>query len=168
MDFSFSVDHRVKKKENKKTDKYLDRARELKKLWNIKVTIIPIVVGAIGTVPKYLKKRLGNCRSAEESRPPTPLSCWDQLECSEESWKPETISCYSDFREKSTFRTRKEHNDNDIELNIKRITGSPSLYEIQRITLCETAHLLWRALSMWIKKKTSTQKRQQKNFLYKK
>ncbi len=31
-------------------DKYLDLARELKKLWNMKVTIIPIVIGAFGTV----------------------------------------------------------------------------------------------------------------------
>ena len=28
----------------------MDLARELKKLWNIKVTIIPIVTGAFGTV----------------------------------------------------------------------------------------------------------------------
>ena len=33
---------------------YLNLARELKKLWNIKVTIIPIVIGAFGTVTKGL------------------------------------------------------------------------------------------------------------------
>ena len=33
-----------------KKDKYHDLARELKKLWNMKVTIIPIVIGAFGTV----------------------------------------------------------------------------------------------------------------------
>ena len=37
-------------------DKYLDLARELKKLWNIKVKIIPIVIGAFGTVSKGLLK----------------------------------------------------------------------------------------------------------------
>ena len=31
-----------------------DLARELKKLWNMKVTIIPIVIGAFGTVTKGL------------------------------------------------------------------------------------------------------------------
>ena len=31
---------------------YLDLARELKKLWNLLVTIIPIVIGAFGTVTK--------------------------------------------------------------------------------------------------------------------
>ena len=45
-------------KECEKNDKYLDFARELKKLWNMKVTIIPIVVGAFGTVIKGLLKIL--------------------------------------------------------------------------------------------------------------
>ncbi len=39
-------------KESEKKDKYLDLARELKKLWNMMVTIIPIVIGAFGTVTK--------------------------------------------------------------------------------------------------------------------
>ena len=46
------ADHRIKLKEYQKKDKYLDLARELKKLWNMKVTIIPIVIGAFGTVSK--------------------------------------------------------------------------------------------------------------------
>ena len=45
-------------KERKKKDKYLDLARELKKMWNMKVTIIPIVIGAFGTVTKELLKGL--------------------------------------------------------------------------------------------------------------
>ena len=36
----------------------LDFARELKKLWNMQVTIIPIVIGAFGTVTKGLLKGL--------------------------------------------------------------------------------------------------------------
>jgi len=39
-------------------DKYLDLARELKKLWNMKYKVIPIVVGVLGTVPIKLEKRL--------------------------------------------------------------------------------------------------------------
>ncbi len=31
-------------KESEKKDKYLDLARELKKLWNMKVTVIPITI----------------------------------------------------------------------------------------------------------------------------
>ena len=48
--FAVSADHRIKLKEYEKRDKYLDLARELKKLWNMKVTIIPIVIGAFGMV----------------------------------------------------------------------------------------------------------------------
>ena len=35
-----------------KKNKFRDLARELKKLWNMKVTMIPIVIGALGTVTK--------------------------------------------------------------------------------------------------------------------
>ena len=48
MDFAVPADHRIKLKENEKKDKYLDLARELKKLWNMKVAIIPILSGACG------------------------------------------------------------------------------------------------------------------------
>ena len=42
----------------KRKDKYLDLARELKKLWNMKVTIVSIVIGALSTVTKGLLKGL--------------------------------------------------------------------------------------------------------------
>ena len=45
-------------KECEKKDKYLDLAREMKKLWNMKVTIVPIVIGAFGTVTEGLLKGL--------------------------------------------------------------------------------------------------------------
>ncbi len=43
---------------NKRRNKYLDLAREFKKLWNIIVTIAPIVIGALGTITKGLLKGL--------------------------------------------------------------------------------------------------------------
>ena len=55
------ADHRIKLKKCEK-DNYLDLARELKKLWNLKVTIIPIVIGAFGTVTKGLLKGLGDLK----------------------------------------------------------------------------------------------------------
>ena len=58
MDFAVPTDHTVKLKENEKRDKYLDLARELKKLWNMKMTVIPIVIDALGTVTKGLVKGL--------------------------------------------------------------------------------------------------------------
>ena len=59
-DFAVSADHRIKLKECEKKDKYHDLARELKKLWNIQVTIISIVIGAFGTITKGLLKGLEN------------------------------------------------------------------------------------------------------------
>ena len=58
VNFAVPADHRIKLKECEKNDKYLDLARKLKKLWNMQVTIIPIVIGAFGTVTKRLLKRL--------------------------------------------------------------------------------------------------------------
>ena len=58
VDFAVPADHRIKLKESEKKDKYLELARELKKLWNMQVTIIPIVIGAFGTVTKGLLKGL--------------------------------------------------------------------------------------------------------------
>ena len=56
VDFAVPADHRINLKESEK--KYLDLARELKKLWNMKVTIVLIVIGALGTVTKGLLKGL--------------------------------------------------------------------------------------------------------------
>ena len=55
VDFAVSVNHQVKLKEIEKKNNYLDLdlARELKKkLWNMKVTVILIVIGAFSTVTK--------------------------------------------------------------------------------------------------------------------
>ena len=58
VDFAVPADHKINLKESEKKDKYLDLARELKKLWNMKVTIVPIVIGALGTITKGLLKGL--------------------------------------------------------------------------------------------------------------
>ena len=58
VDFGVPADHRINLKESEKKDKYPDLARELKKLWNMKVTIVPIVIGAFGTITKGLLKSL--------------------------------------------------------------------------------------------------------------
>ncbi len=58
VDYAVPADSRIKLKECDKKDKYLDFASELKKLWNMKVTIIPIVIGTFGTVTKGLLRGL--------------------------------------------------------------------------------------------------------------
>ena len=55
VDFTVPADHRMKLKESEKKDKYQNLARELKKkLWNMEVIIILIVISAFGTVTKGL------------------------------------------------------------------------------------------------------------------
>ena len=56
--FVVPADYRIKLKECEKRDKYLDLARELEKLWKMKVAIISIVIGAFGTATRGLLKGL--------------------------------------------------------------------------------------------------------------
>ena len=58
VDFAVPADHRIKLKECEKKNKYIDLARELKKLWNMRGTILSIVIGAFGTITKVLLKGL--------------------------------------------------------------------------------------------------------------
>ena len=44
--------HIIGLREGKKRDKYLDLTRGLKKLWNMKVMVIPIVIVTLSTVTK--------------------------------------------------------------------------------------------------------------------
>ena len=58
IDFTIPYDTRVDNEEVEKIEKYLDLARELKKVWNIKVAVVLLVVEALGKPPKALEKRL--------------------------------------------------------------------------------------------------------------
>ena len=58
IDFTIPYDTRVDNKEIEKIEKYLNLARELKKVWDIKVAVVLLVVEALGKPPKALEKRL--------------------------------------------------------------------------------------------------------------
>ena len=51
-------DLRVASKEMDKIQKYQNWARELRKIWQVKVKVVPVVVGALGTISKALGKHL--------------------------------------------------------------------------------------------------------------
>ena len=55
MEFAIHADHGMKIKGSEKRDKYLDFAREQEKLWKMKATVIPILVGALGIAAKSLE-----------------------------------------------------------------------------------------------------------------
>ena len=56
VNFTVPTDHRVKMKESKKVHKCLKLVRKLKKLWNMKVTVIPNVVSALRSFQRFGKK----------------------------------------------------------------------------------------------------------------
>ena len=112
VDFAVPADHRIKLKESEKRDKYLDFARELKKLWNVKVTIIPIVIVAFGTVSKGLLKGLEDLEvgSRVETIQTTALlktarilrrvlETWENLLSHNPQWKPSAYADVKNFNE---------------------------------------------------------------------
>lgn len=46
----YSNKHRIQFKEIKKLDKYLEFTRKQTKLCNMKVVVVPVIIGALGTV----------------------------------------------------------------------------------------------------------------------
>ena len=58
VDFAITANHSVEMKGREKREKYRELARELQILWTKKVTVISLVIGALGNVPKSLKNRL--------------------------------------------------------------------------------------------------------------
>ena len=116
VDFAVPGDHEIKlKKKNEKKDKYLDLDRELKKkLWNMKATMIPVLIGAVSTINKGLLKR--DWKTWKKGYPNYSIVKILEL-CREESWRPEESCCHSDSCEKPSAysgvkNSQKKKNDN--------------------------------------------------------
>ena len=58
IDFAIPYDARVDGNEVEKIERYLDLGRELKKVWNMKMKVFQLGVGALVTPGKVLEKRL--------------------------------------------------------------------------------------------------------------
>ena len=58
IDFAVAGDIRIEEKEKDKIENYQDLGRELQKTWNVKVKIMPLVVGSLGAIPKQFGNRL--------------------------------------------------------------------------------------------------------------
>ena len=52
-------DYNIQKKAMEKISKYVDLQMECQRLWNKKVEVIPIIIGATGIVDKNIKKYVG-------------------------------------------------------------------------------------------------------------
>jgi len=55
VDFSCPFDSNVMHKEIEKVEKYQDLLLEIQRLWNVKVEVIPIILGALGALSPSLK-----------------------------------------------------------------------------------------------------------------
>ena len=51
IDFAVPGDSSIEEKEKDKIEQYQDVGRELQKIWNVKVKIMPLVVGSLGAIP---------------------------------------------------------------------------------------------------------------------
>ena len=56
VDFAVPADHRIEVSQQRKIENFQDLKRELQKLWNLKISMAPVVIGAFGTIPKSLEK----------------------------------------------------------------------------------------------------------------
>ena len=58
IDFAIPGDSRIEEKDKDKIEKYQELGRELQKIWNVKVKIIPLVLGSLGAIPKQFGNKL--------------------------------------------------------------------------------------------------------------
>ena len=58
IDFAVPGDSRIEEKEKEKIQNYQDLRRELQKIWNMRVKIIPLVVGSLGAILTQFGNRL--------------------------------------------------------------------------------------------------------------
>ena len=58
IDFACPFDSRIEKREKDMMNGYNDLKRELKKIWDMPVKVIAVVVGTLGTTPKKLKAKV--------------------------------------------------------------------------------------------------------------
>ena len=72
-------------------DKYRDLTWELEKQWNMKVTIIPIVISALGTITERLIPELEDLEIRGQVE--TVQTTANRPEYLEESWRLEGTCC---------------------------------------------------------------------------
>ena len=60
IDVAISGDRNVIKKEAEKILKYKDLTIEKQRMWNVKPKVIPVIIGATGTISKSFRKYVSN------------------------------------------------------------------------------------------------------------
>jgi len=60
IDVAISGDRNVIKIETEKILKYKDLTLEIQRVWNVKTKVIPVIIGATGTISKSFRKYVSN------------------------------------------------------------------------------------------------------------
>ena len=66
IDVAISGDRNVNKKEAEKILKYKDLTIEIQRMWNVKTKVMPVIIGATGTISKSLRKYMSNITGNHE------------------------------------------------------------------------------------------------------
>jgi len=68
INVAISGDRNVIKKEAEKILKYKDLTIEIQRMWNVKAKVIPVIIGATGTISKLFIKYVSNILKNMKSR----------------------------------------------------------------------------------------------------
>jgi len=60
INVAISGDRNVIEKEAEKILKYKDFTTEIQRMWNVKTKVIPVIIGATGTISKSFRKYVSN------------------------------------------------------------------------------------------------------------
>jgi len=66
IDVAISGDRNVIKKEADKIQKHKDLKIEIQRMWNVKTKVIPVIIGATGTILKSFRKYVSNIPGKHE------------------------------------------------------------------------------------------------------
>jgi len=66
IDVAISGDVNMIKEESEKILKYKDLSVEIQRMWNVKTKVIPVIIGAIGTISKSFRKYVSNIPGKHE------------------------------------------------------------------------------------------------------
>jgi hypothetical protein len=66
IDVAISGDRNVIRKESEKILKYKDLTIEVQRMWNVKTKVIPVIIGASGSVSKSFRKYVSNIPGKHE------------------------------------------------------------------------------------------------------
>ena len=66
IEVAISRDRNVSKKEAEKILKYEDLTIEIQRMWNVKTKVIPVIIGATGTISKTFRKYVSNIPGKHE------------------------------------------------------------------------------------------------------